>query len=264
MAQATEAEIPNASQLILIFMPQIYSIAQFLATLLQIVQSLPLCFNAFSMKKRWAIYLLFFVILALGFYFTMGRLIPGYTTVKLPVLSYVQPFRFINQDGKPITEKDLEGKVFVTEYFFTTCPNICPMLNSNMRKVYDAYKDAPDFLVVSHTCDPDRDSATQLRHYADSMQVDTKKWWFLTGRKDSLYQAARTSYLLDDPKNSLQNIDDQFMHTQFFALVDRNGQVRKIYDGLKEQEVQLLINDIRDVLAEEITKARFRNNLFAN
>lgn len=216
------------------------------------------------MKNRWIIYVLFFVVMAIGFYFTMGRLIPGYSAVKLPVLNYVQPFSFTNQDGKTITERDLEGKVYVTEYFFTTCPNICPLLNGNMRKVYESFKDVQDFVIVSHTCDPDRDSATQLKHYADSMQVDTKKWWFLTGRKESLYQTARVSYLLDDPKNSLQNIEDQFMHTQFFALVDRNGQVRKIYDGLKDQEVIQLQSDIKEVLKEEITKARFRNNLFAN
>lgn len=216
------------------------------------------------MKNRWIIYVLFFITMAIGFYFTMGRLIPGYSTVKLPVLNYVQPFSFMNQDGKTITQQDLEGKVYVTEYFFTTCPNICPMLNGNMRKVYDKFKDESDFLIVSHTCDPDRDSAAQLKHFADSMQVDTKRWWFLTGRKDSLYQTARVSYLLDDPKNSLKNIEDQFMHTQFFALVDRSGQVRKIYDGLKEQEVEQLQLDIKEVLKEEITKARFRNNLFAN
>jgi protein SCO1/2 len=182
----------------------------------------------------------------------------------MPVLSYVKPFRFINQDGNPVTEKDVEGKVYVTEYFFTTCPNICPMMNNNMKIIYEEYKSAEDFVILSHTCNPETDSAKQLKWYADSMGVNTKQWWFLTGRKDSLYTAARTSYLLDDPKNNLQKIEDQFMHTQFFALVDKAGQVRKIYDGLKEQEVLQLQKDIATLLKEPVSRKRFSNNLFSN
>ena len=214
------------------------------------------------MRKKWILYTAFFVLIAVGFYFTMTQLIPGFGDVKLPVLSYVQPFKFTNQDGAEVTEKSLEGKVFVTEYFFTTCPNICPALNTNMRKVYDQYKDEPGFVIVSHTCNPETDSAARLKWYADSMKVNTNRWWFLTGRKDSLYNMARQSYLLDDPKNNLVKIEDQFMHTQFFALVDKAGQIRKIYDGLKEAEVKKLNEDIAVLLKEPVSRARFSNNLF--
>lgn len=216
------------------------------------------------MRKKWILYTAFFVLIAVGFYFAMTQLIPGFGDVKLPVLSYVQPFKFTNQDGAAVTEKNLEGKVFVTEYFFTTCPNICPALNTNMRKVYDQYKDESGFVIVSHTCNPETDSAARLKWYADSMQVNTSKWWFLTGRKDSLYNMARQSYLLDDPKNNLVKIEDQFMHTQFFALVDKAGQVRKIYDGLKEAEVKQLNLDIAVLLKEPVSRTRFSNNLFGN
>jgi protein SCO1/2 len=194
----------------------------------------------------------------------MTKIIPGYGDVKLPVLSYVQPFRFTNQDGKQVTEKDMEGKVYVAEYFFTTCVGICPKLNTNMKKVYEQYKDTEGFLLVSHTCNPETDSAARLKYYADSMKVDTKRWWFLTGSKDSLYISARVSYLLDDPKNNLQKIEDQFMHTQFFALVDKAGQVRKIYDGLKEKEITELRKDIAVLLKEPVSRKRFSNNLFGN
>ena len=220
--------------------------------------------KAHPMSKKLIVYGLFFIALAIGFYFTLTRIIPGFGEVKLPVLSYVQPFRFENQDGKPISDQDLSGKVYVTEYFFTTCPNICPALNTNMRKVYEHYKGLDGFLVVSHTCDPERDSAPMLKHYADSLKIDTRYWWFLTGRKDSLYNMARNSYLLDDPKNNLTSIEDQFMHTQFFALVDRSGRVRKIYDGLKEKEIETLIGDIRLLMQEPATGPRFSNNLFGN
>lgn len=216
------------------------------------------------MKRKFWIYVLFFVGLAIGFYFIMTRLIPGYGEVKLPVLSYVQAFKFTNQDGGAVTEKELEGKVFVTEFFFTTCPNICPVLNNNMKKVYDQYKDEPGFLILSHTSNPETDSSSRLKQYADSMKVNTNRWWFLTGRKDSLYNMARQSYLLDDPKNNLVKIEDQFMHTQFFALVDKSGQVRKIYDGLKETEVKQLNLDIAVLLKEPVTRKRFTNNLFGN
>ena len=216
------------------------------------------------MRRKWILYTAFFLFLAIGFYVVMTKVIPGYGDVKLPVLSYVQPFSFTNQDGKKVTEKDLDGKVYVAEYFFTTCVGICPKLNTNMRKVYEQYKETDGFLIVSHTCNPETDSATRLWYYADSMKVDTKRWWFLTGTKDSLYTSARVSYLLDDPKNNLQKIEDQFMHTQFFALVDKAGQVRKIYDGLKEKEITELRKDIAVLLKEPVSRKRFSNNLFGN
>lgn len=216
------------------------------------------------MNRKLIFYLVFFAILVVGFYFVLTRAIPGFGDVKLPVLSNVQPFAFTNQDGKRVTERDLEGKVFVTEYFFTTCPSICPMLNTNMMKIYEAYKNEPGFIIISHTSDPDNDSASRLKQYADSLQVNTERWWFLTGRKDSLYQAARTSYLLDDPQNNLQSIDDQFLHTQYFALVDRTGRVRKIYDGLKKEEIEELKKDIGNLLKESDRGQRFANNIFGN
>jgi len=200
------------------------------------------------MRRKWILYTAFFLFLAIGFYVVMTKVIPGYGDVKLPVLSYVQPFSFTNQDGKKVTEKDLDGKVYVAEYFFTTCVGICPKLNTNMRKVYEQYKETDGFLIVSHTCNPETDSATRLWYYADSMKVDTKRWWFLTGTKDSLYTSARVSYLLDDPKNNLQKIEDQFMHTQFFALVNKKGEVTKIYDGLKQSEVGQMMDDIERLL----------------
>lgn len=216
------------------------------------------------MNRKLIFYLVFFAILVVGFYFVLTRAIPGFGDVKLPVLSNVQPFAFTNQDGKRVTERDLEGKVFVTEYFFTTCPSICPMLNTNMMKIYEAYKNEPGFIIISHTSDPDNDSASRLKQYADSLQVNTERWWFLTGRKDSLYQAARNSYLLDDPQNNLQSIDDQFLHTQYFALVDRIGRVRKIYDGLKKEEIEELKKDIGNLLKESDRGQRFANNIFGN
>ena len=217
-----------------------------------------------TMRKRWIFYVVFFTLLVVGFYFTLARVIPGYADKKFQSLNYVQPFTFINQDGKQVSQQDVLGKVYVAEYFFTTCPSICPKMNTNMKKIYEAYKDEPGFMILSHTVDPDNDNVARLKWYADSMQVNTKQWVFLTGRKDSLYKTARNSYLLDDPQNNLQNINDQFLHTQFFALVDRSGHVRKIYDGLKKEEIEELKKDIKRLLKERSSDERFSNNIFGS
>ena len=202
------------------------------------------------MPTKTKFYLLFFTILLLAFYYFVFRGTDNWK-VKMPVLSYVQPFSFTNQDGEVVTDKNLLNKITVVEYFFTTCKGICPKLNTNMKQVYEIYKNEPDFQILSHTCNPDTDSVSVLKHYSDSLQVNTQKWIFLTGRKDSLYQMARGSYLLDDPKNNVEKMEDQFIHTQFFALVDRQGKVRgKIYDGLKVLEVEQLKQDISKLLKE--------------
>ena len=203
------------------------------------------------MSKKLLGYVLFFALLLAAFYYFLFKGTENWK-VQLPVLSFVQPFSFTNQDGQPFTDKDLQNKITVVEYFFTTCKGICPKLNTNMKDIYAIYKDQADFQIVSHTCNPGTDSVPVLKRYADSLGINTKTWVFLTGRKDSLYQMARGSYLLDDPKNNVEKIEDQFMHTQFFALIDRNGKVRgKIYDGLKALEIEQLKQDIAKLLKDK-------------
>jgi len=203
------------------------------------------------MSKKKLFYISFFVLLALVFYLVLSFVIPGFTRKGVPPVSYIRPFSFTTQDGKPFTEKEVAGKVYVAEYFFTTCKGICPKMNNNMKLVYEALKDEKDFLILSHTCDPDNDSVAQMKKYSDSLKVDTKKWIFLTGRKDSLYNMARVSYTIDDPADNLLDMDDDFMHSQLWALVDKKGDVRKIYDGLKQSEVKQLITAAKKLLKEE-------------
>jgi protein SCO1 len=200
-------------------------------------------------KKIW-FYCLFFLTLIIVFYFVLTRIIPGYGKVGLPQLSRVQAFSFLDQNGDRITNKDVDGKVYLAEFFFTTCPGICPKMNTNLRPVYEKYKNEPNFMILSHTVNPSTDSVSRLKRYADSLGVDAGHWIFLTGPKDSLYLAARLSYLLDDPKNNLSPIDEQFIHTQFFALVDKNGYVRSIIDGLKKDEIAEMQVEIDKLLKE--------------
>jgi len=203
------------------------------------------------MSKKGLFYIAFFGVLVVGFYFALTSLVPEFGKKKMNPISYVRPFSFTNQDGKIVTEKDVSGKVFVAEYFFTTCKGICPKMNNYLKTVYDRFKDEKDFLILSHTCDPEEDSAAQLKKYSDSLGVNTSKWMFLTGRKDSLYTMARVSYTIDDPANNLKSIEDDFLHTQFWALVNRKGDVMKIYDGIKESEVKELIKDVDRMLKDK-------------
>ncbi|MFN5375771.1 MAG: SCO family protein [Chitinophagaceae bacterium] len=201
------------------------------------------------MSKKGLIYILFFVVLLGGFYAAMIKF-TDFEEVKLPVLNSVQPFSFVKQDSTVVTQKDLANRVYVAEYFFTTCKGICPKMNKNMQVVYEKFKNNPDFLILSHTVNPENDSVPVLKRYADSLGASPNNWCFLYGSKTDLYKSARESYLLDDPKNSSKNIDDQFLHTQFFALVDKQGRVRGIYDGIKKDEVDQLMLDIEEIIKE--------------
>jgi protein SCO1 len=212
-------------------------------------------------KKAW-FYVAFFAALVAAFYVTLTSLIPDFTKRELPVLGYVQPFSFTNQAGRVITERELQGKVFVAEFFFTTCKGICPKMNRNMRELHIKFRNEPDFRILSHTVDPATDDVTKLKNYANSLNADAATWWFVTGSKDSLYDMARRSYLLESRDNDTIPIAEQFIHTQFFSLVDREGRVRKIYDGLKKQDLDALEKDIAHLLKERPGKRRFVNNPF--
>ncbi len=198
-----------------------------------------------NMSRKTLFYIGFFVVLTLIFYLAIAKSIR-----KNDTISVVQPFAFLNQDGQKVTDRDMEGKVYVAEFFFTTCTGICPKMNNNMRTVYEKFKDEKDFRILSYTCDPERDSVVQLKKYSDSLKVNTSKWVFLTGRKDSLYTLARNSYTIDDPANNVNSIDDQFLHSQLWALVNKRGEVKKIYDGLKPSEVDAMMKQIRKLLKD--------------
>ena len=237
----------------------------------------------YSMKK-WLIYGGFFlVLLGIFYYFVYTQI--DFSESGLPVINNnIQAFSFVDQNGKTISNRDVEGKVYVANYFFTTCHGICPKMNANMRRVFDELKDEKDFMILSHTCMPEVDSVPVLKKYeykmingkleqridlsydiiapADStLPVQNNSWLFLTGTKASLYDLARHSYLIDKGgSDTALNINEQFIHTQLFALVDKQQRVRGIYDGLKEEEIQKLITDAKALLREKAPKQNFLNN----
>lgn len=208
------------------------------------------------MSKKAIILITFFVVLSAGFLAYSAYVIKDQTgsfigKEKLPILGApghtVPGFSFIDQNGNTKAKADVAGKIYVAEFFFTTCTGICPKMNANMEKVYAKYKDKPDFLILSHTVDPDHDSVPVLKAYADKHGADAKNWWFLTGDKKQIYRMARQAYLVDD---GVYTGEEDFVHTQWFALVDKTGQIRGLYEGTKQQDVDKLITDI-DRLMEE-------------
>jgi protein SCO1/2 len=241
------------------------------------------------MSKKLLLYVGFFVLLLAGFYLLLFNDY-DFSKSNLPVINAdVQDFSFVNQNGKTITQNDIDGKVYVAAYFFTTCKGICPKMNANMRRVFDVYKDEPGFMILSHTCMPETDSIPLLKAYEAKMvegklkknadgsykiEYDTAmgqqlsanpNWNFVTGNKTDLYKMARQSYMIDNNKpDSAQRIQDQFIHTQFFALVDKERRLRGIYDGLKEDEMQKLLDDITALLKEKVAAKRFMNGFSNN
>lgn len=183
----------------------------------------------------------------------------GFFDIKLPVMTYVQPFSFTDQNGKKVTEDTFDGKVYVAEYFFTTCKGICPKMNANMQIVYEKYKNEKDFAILSHTSMPETDSVPVMKKYEEKILGKnpdfTAHWYFVTGSKDSLYKMARQSYLLDSDHNNYTNIEDEFIHTQFFALIDKEKRVRGVYDGLEPEEITRLNKDIQGLLDEPVEES---------
>jgi len=217
------------------------------------------------MSKKALAYLVFFVVLVAGFWFFVfsGTGILGNS--PLPKRAIVQPFVFRDQSGNLFSNANMRGKVCVVEYFFTTCRGSCPKMNNNLKDIYTAFLNEPDFLIISHTVDPETDSVPRMKHYADSIGADKYKWVFLTGRKDSLYNMARFSYDIADPKLVVSKPEDDFIHTQLFALVDKNGNVRgRAYDGLKIAEMEQLKKDIKGLLKERTMKSNFANGVFSS
>jgi len=162
-------------------------------------------------------------------------------------------FSFANQYGDSIKLSDVKGKVFVAEYFFTTCGTICPIMNFQMKRVQTAYKQEQNLKILSFTVDPEIDTVSQMKRYADSHGAIKGKWHFLTGNKSALYKLARTSFFVLKPSET-ENAGDagsDFIHTNNFVLVDQDLCIRGYYDGTSQKAVDKLIWDIEILMNEK-------------
>jgi protein SCO1/2 len=165
----------------------------------------------------------------------------------------IQDFSFINQYGETVNQNTVKNKVYVVDYFFTTCASICPIMTSQMKRVQAAYLNEKDLLILSHTVWPEVDTIEQLSAYAKEKGVIKNKWHLLTGAKEQLYNLARKSYFVLKPAEA-EDVGDgnsDFIHTNNFVLIDQKRRIRGYYDGTDSIEVSKLIRDIEFVLEEK-------------
>ena len=164
------------------------------------------------------------------------------------VYNTIPDFAFVNQKGDTVTQKNVAGKIYVTDFFFTSCPTICPVMKRQMIKVYDKYKDNPDFMILSHSIDPDHDTPEVLNKYATDLGVEGTQWEFLTGQKEKIYDIGQGHYLVTAKEDD--TAEGGYIHSGAFVLVDKDRRVRGMYDGTSEEGTEKLIRDI-GVLLEE-------------
>lgn len=156
-------------------------------------------------------------------------------------------FSFTNQNGDTITNKDLQGKIYIADFFFTVCPSICPKMTSNLIKIQNEFRNNPTVRIVSHTVMPWVDSVSVLKQYAESYGIQSEKWHLLTGLKEEIYSLARDSYFaekeLGPDKDSYE-----FLHTENVLLIDESGRIRGVYNGTLPLEMTRLSMDIKTLI----------------
>jgi protein SCO1 len=167
------------------------------------------------------------------------------------VYQTIPAFTFVNQYGDSTGSKNLQNDIYVADFFFTSCPSICPIMQRNMLNVYKAFKDSADVKIVSFTIDPRHDTVPVLKKYADKLGVTGNTWWFLRGDKDKVYDMAAKNFLVSVSQDS--TVAGGYVHQGYFVLVDKQKRVRGAYDGTNMQQVNQLIEDIKTLKAEPAT-----------
>ena len=169
---------------------------------------------------------------------------------SLAQLHHISPFQLVNQDGDTITEKNLEGKIYVADFFFTTCPGICPKMTSNMAVLQEEFWEDEEIMLISHSVTPDYDSVSVLKNYADAKGVSSQKWHLVTGDRQQIYDLGRKDYFVEEDLGLEKEADD-FLHTENFVLIDSNRRIRGIYNGLNKVSINQLIADIKTLKLED-------------
>ena len=162
----------------------------------------------------------------------------------------ISDFKLTNQNGKEITQANYEDKIYVADFFFTTCQDICPVMTKNMYQLQEELKNDNEILLLSHTVIPEVDTIEQLKEYAIENKVDDSKWNLVTGDKKQIYELARKSYLAVEDSN-FNEFD--MIHTENFMLIDKEKQIRGFYDGTNSEEINRLLKDI-EILKQSYNK----------
>jgi protein SCO1 len=154
----------------------------------------------------------------------------------------IKNFRLTDQFGNVVTQETFKDKIYVADFIFTTCEGICPKMSDQMERVYSKYKNVNDVMFLSHSVKPEEDSIPVLKSYADEHHVMNDHWRFVTGDRKAIYDLARTAYLVGDTAGA--GSPDDFVHTQYFALIDMDKRIRGFYDGTDSVDVERLLNDL--------------------
>lgn len=160
----------------------------------------------------------------------------------------IADFSFVDQDSSVVTQNTFNDKIFVADFFFTSCPTICPTMKTQMLRIYEEYKDDPSIALLSHSIDPEHDTVALLKEFANDLGVESNKWHFVTGEKADIFKHAQTSYMVTAAEDASEL--GGFIHSGAFILVDKDRRIRGIYDGTKAEQVDRLINDI-EILKNE-------------
>lgn len=161
----------------------------------------------------------------------------------------IPDFKLTNQEGNTITQKDVAEKIFVADFFFTTCPGICPKMTRNMGTIQKEFINDDEVFLLSHSVTPETDSVPMLKAYAKRKGIKTKTWFLLTGDRDQIYKLGRKAYFVEEDLGVTKSNDD-FLHTENFVLIDKNRHIRGIYNGLNKTAIQQLIADIKTLKKE--------------
>ena len=178
---------------------------------------------------------------------------------KLPVMGpkqngephQIPPFAFINQDSQLVTEATFTGKAYVADFFFTSCPTVCPVLTRQMKRIYNDFNTADELLLLSHSIDTKHDTVARLKQYADNLEVETDRWHFVTGNRDDIFNIAESYFniVVED-----QSAPGGYDHTARLVLIDKNRHIRAFCNGTDEQQVDKFIRDIQTLLDEDEEK----------
>ena len=161
----------------------------------------------------------------------------------------IRSFNLIDQKGKEFTEKNIDGKISVVDFFFTTCPGICPKMTNSMSSVANEFKDDNSIMILSHTVTPDKDTPSVLNDYANKKNIDYSHWKLVTGTRDEIYNLGRKYYFVEEDLGE-EKTDEDFLHTENFILLDKNRRIRGIYNGLDNEAIIQLIADIKTLKKE--------------
>ena len=169
---------------------------------------------------------------------------------RIDTLHSIAPFSFRDQEGNSITNASFKGKIYVANFFFTSCPGICPKMMKNMKKIADSFAKDDRVKFLSHSVTPDIDSVPRLLKYAGRFDIVARQWHLVTGKHTDIYTLARKSYFAEE-EIGFNKDSTEFLHTEHFILVDGDGHLRGLYNGTVDLEMQRLCEDIRLLLKEE-------------